>query len=67
MTGTWVGPGSAARNSAARKTRRTSRSRRESIFSGRFRSDNDILAAHVLLRLGLVYRSSGSELVRKKI
>ena len=55
--GTWVGPGSAARN--------TSRTSRRDLFkSGRFRPDN--FATPLLLRFGLVYIFSGSERVRKQ-
>ena len=35
--------------------------------SGRFRPDNNVLATPLLLRFGLVYTFSGSELVRKQI
>ena len=49
MTGTWVGPGSAARN-----TGRTSR--RESIKIGTFPAGQyNIIATPLLLRFGLVY------------
>ena len=56
-----MGPGSAARN-----TRRTSR--RESIKIGTFPAGQyNIIAAPLLLRFGLVFIFSGSELVRKQI
>ena len=35
--------------------------------SGRLRPENNIIATPLLLRLGLGYRFSGSELVRKQI
>ena len=61
MTGTWVGPGSVARN-----TSRTSR--RESITIGTFPA-GQLHYCHTLInkRVGLVYIFSGSELGRKQI
>ena len=61
MTGTWVGPGSAFRNTIVGQVEGNR------LKSGRFRLDNNIVATPLLLRWGLVYDFSGSELVSKQI
>ena len=60
MTGTWVGPGSAARN-----TSRTSR--RDQLKSGRFWLDSIIIASPLLLPMDLKKTLSGSKLVSKQM